>query len=74
MRNIDFIREVTRSAVGCWPDVLALLGIEVPRHPTTLTPCPACGVKTASSSIIWTGAAPGIAATVSRKPVTGWRW
>ncbi|ACZ77248.1 protein of unknown function DUF927 [Dickeya parazeae Ech586] len=45
MRNIDFIREVTRSAVGCWPDVLALLGIEVPRHPTTLTPCPACGGK-----------------------------
>ncbi|WP_033111810.1 TOPRIM and DUF927 domain-containing protein [Dickeya dadantii] len=43
MRNIDFIREVTRSAVGRWPDVLALLGIEVPRHPTTHTPCPACG-------------------------------
>lgn len=43
MRNIDFIRNVTAAAGGRWPDVLSLLGIDVPRHPTTLTPCPACG-------------------------------
>ncbi|GLY61417.1 hypothetical protein Pcaca05_22740 [Pectobacterium carotovorum subsp. carotovorum] len=43
MRNIDFIRKVSAAAVGRWPDVLSQLGIEVPRHPTMLTPCPACG-------------------------------
>ncbi|PLY35326.1 DNA primase [Pectobacterium carotovorum] len=43
MRNIDFIRKVSAAAAGRWPDVLSQLGIEVPRHPTTLTPCPACG-------------------------------
>ncbi|WP_233981463.1 TOPRIM and DUF927 domain-containing protein [Pectobacterium versatile] len=43
MRNIDFIRKVSAAASGRWPDVLSQLGIEVPRHPTTLTPCPACG-------------------------------
>ncbi|MBN3230483.1 TOPRIM and DUF927 domain-containing protein [Pectobacterium brasiliense] len=43
MRNIDFIRKVSAAAGGRWPDVLSQLGIEVPRHPTTLTPCPACG-------------------------------
>ncbi|PWC13315.1 DNA primase [Brenneria roseae subsp. americana] len=43
MRNIDFIRNVTAAAAGRWPDVLSQLGIEVPRHPTMLTPCPACG-------------------------------
>ncbi|WP_326489335.1 primase-helicase zinc-binding domain-containing protein, partial [Pectobacterium versatile] len=31
------------AAAGHWPDVLSQLGIEVSRHPTTLTPCPACG-------------------------------
>ncbi|WP_414534316.1 primase-helicase zinc-binding domain-containing protein [Dickeya chrysanthemi] len=45
MRNIDFIREVTRSAVGRWPDVLALLGITVPDNARQRTPCPACGGK-----------------------------
>ncbi|MEI7309680.1 DUF927 domain-containing protein [Pectobacterium carotovorum] len=43
MRNIDFIRKVSAAAAGRWPDVLSRLGIEVPRHPTTLTPCPVCG-------------------------------
>ncbi|MEL4889739.1 DUF927 domain-containing protein [Pectobacterium betavasculorum] len=43
MRNIDFIRKVSAAAGGRWPDVLSQLGIEVPRHPTTLTPCPTCG-------------------------------
>ncbi|MBA0159687.1 MULTISPECIES: TOPRIM and DUF927 domain-containing protein [Pectobacterium] len=43
MRNIDFIRKVSAAAAGRWPDVLSQLGIEVPRHPTTLIPCPACG-------------------------------
>ncbi|MEI7383256.1 TOPRIM and DUF927 domain-containing protein [Pectobacterium versatile] len=43
MRSIDFIRKVSAAAAGRWPDVLSQLGIEVPRHPTTLTPCPACG-------------------------------
>ncbi|MBA0171225.1 TOPRIM and DUF927 domain-containing protein [Pectobacterium versatile] len=43
MRNIDFIRKVSAAAAGRWPDVLSQLGIEVSRHPTTLTPCPACG-------------------------------
>ncbi|MCL6357255.1 DUF927 domain-containing protein [Pectobacterium parmentieri] len=43
MRNIDFIRKVSAAAGGRWHDVLSQLGIEVPRHPTTLTPCPACG-------------------------------
>ncbi|MBQ4778281.1 TOPRIM and DUF927 domain-containing protein [Pectobacterium versatile] len=43
MRNIDFIRKVSAAAAGHWPDVLSQLGIEVSRHPTTLTPCPACG-------------------------------
>ncbi|WP_023639908.1 TOPRIM and DUF927 domain-containing protein [Dickeya zeae] len=45
MRNIDFIREVTRSAVGRWPDVLALLGITVPDNARQHAPCPACGGK-----------------------------
>ncbi|MCL6374442.1 DUF927 domain-containing protein [Pectobacterium atrosepticum] len=43
MRNIDFIRKVSAAAAGRWPDVLSQLGIEVSHHPTTLTPCPACG-------------------------------
>ncbi|MFJ5428230.1 DUF927 domain-containing protein [Pectobacterium actinidiae] len=43
MRNIDFIRKVSAAAAGRWPDVLSQLGIEVSRHPSTLTPCPACG-------------------------------
>ncbi|MEI7075058.1 DUF927 domain-containing protein [Pectobacterium versatile] len=43
MRNIDFIRKVSAAAAGRWPDVLSQLGVEVSRHPTTLTPCPACG-------------------------------
>ena len=43
MRNIDLIREVTRSAVNRWPDVLPMLGIDIPNHRGSLGPCPACG-------------------------------
>lgn len=43
MRNIDLIREVTRSAVNRWPDVLPMLGIDIPNHRGGLGPCPACG-------------------------------
>ena len=30
MRNIDMIRQVSEAARGRWPDVLSLMGIEVP--------------------------------------------
>ncbi|CAM4349346.1 DUF927 domain-containing protein [Pluralibacter gergoviae] len=43
MRNIDFIREVTHTAAGQWPQVLAGLYIDVPDSPRKHAPCPACG-------------------------------
>ena len=43
MRNIDLIREVTTSASGQWPFVLAGLSIDVPDSPRKHTACPACG-------------------------------
>jgi len=43
MRNIDLIREVTSSAVNRWPDVLSMVGIDVPGNPRAQVPCPACG-------------------------------
>lgn len=43
MRNIDFIREVTHTAAGQWPHVLADLHIDVPDSPRKHAPCPACG-------------------------------
>lgn len=43
MRNIEFIREVTHTAAGQWPQVLAGLHIDVPDSPRKHAPCPACG-------------------------------
>jgi len=43
MRNIDLIREVTKSAANRWPDVLPMVGIDVPASPRTQVACPACG-------------------------------
>lgn len=43
MRNIDLIREVTKSAANRWPDVLPMVGIDVPASPRAQVACPACG-------------------------------
>ncbi|WON77021.1 DUF927 domain-containing protein [Serratia sp. UGAL515B_01] len=43
MRNIDLIREVTKAAAGRWPDVLPMVGIDVPASPRAQVACPACG-------------------------------
>lgn len=45
MRNIDVIRLVADAAAGRWPDVLSLMGIEVPASPRAQVACPACGGK-----------------------------
>ncbi|EPB3202230.1 DUF927 domain-containing protein [Escherichia coli] len=45
MRNIDMIRQVSEAARGRWPDVLSLMGIEVPTSPRAQVACPACGGK-----------------------------
>lgn len=45
MRNIDFIREVTASAAGHWPEILQALGADLPRTSGMHGPCPACGGK-----------------------------
>lgn len=43
MSNINLIREVTATAAGQWPFVLAGLNITVPDSPRKHTSCPACG-------------------------------
>ncbi|KFK94285.1 primase-helicase zinc-binding domain-containing protein, partial [Serratia sp. Ag2] len=43
MRNIDLIREVTKAAAGRWPDVLPMVGIDVPASQRAQVACPACG-------------------------------
>lgn len=45
MRNIDVIRKVADAAAGRWPDVLSLMGINVPVSPHAQVACPACGGK-----------------------------
>ncbi|HGA2725504.1 TPA: DUF927 domain-containing protein [Enterobacter hormaechei] len=45
MRNIDVIRQVSDAARGRWPDVLSLMGIDVPASPRAQVACPACGGK-----------------------------
>lgn len=45
MRNIDMIRQVSDAAAGRWPDVLSLMGIDVPASPRAQVACPACGGK-----------------------------
>ncbi|WES69660.1 DUF927 domain-containing protein [Superficieibacter sp. HKU1] len=45
MRNIDVIRQVADAAAGRWPDVLSLMGIDVPASPRAHVACPACGGK-----------------------------
>lgn len=45
MRNIDMIRQVSEAARGRWPDVLSLMGIDVPASPRAQVACPACGGK-----------------------------
>lgn len=45
MRNIDVIRQVADAAAGRWPDVLSLMGIDVPASPRAQVACPACGGK-----------------------------
>lgn len=45
MRNIDVIRLVSDAARGRWPDVLSLMGIDVPASPRAQVACPACGGK-----------------------------
>ena len=45
MRNIDLIREVTKATANRWPDVLAMVGIDVPATPRAQVACPACGGK-----------------------------
>ena len=45
MRNIDMIRQVSEAARGRWPDVLSLMGIDVPGSPRAQVGCPACGGK-----------------------------
>ena len=45
MRNIDLIREVTTSAAGNWPFIMAGLSVSVPQSPRQHSPCPVCGGK-----------------------------
>ena len=45
MRNIDVIRRVSEEARDRWPDVLSLMGIDVPASPRAQVACPACGGK-----------------------------
>ncbi|HDG1668292.1 TPA: DUF927 domain-containing protein [Kluyvera ascorbata] len=45
MRSIDMIRQVSDAAVGRWPDILSLMGIDVPASPRAQVACPACGGK-----------------------------
>lgn len=45
MRNIDVIRQVADAAADRWPDVLSLMGIDVPASPRAQVACPACGGK-----------------------------
>ncbi len=45
MRSIDMIRQVSDAAAGRWPDVLSLMGIDVPASPRAQVACPACGGK-----------------------------
>lgn len=45
MRNIDVIRQVSEAARDRWPDVLSLMGIDVPASPRAQVACPACGGK-----------------------------
>jgi putative DNA primase/helicase len=45
MRNIDLIREATGAAADRWPDVLGMLGIDVPGSARVHVACPACGGK-----------------------------
>ncbi|WP_411705420.1 DUF927 domain-containing protein [Edaphovirga cremea] len=43
MRSIELIYTVTNAAIRRWPDVLSVLGINVPNNPRLHGPCPACG-------------------------------
>lgn len=45
MRSYDLIREVTKAAANRWPDVLAMVGIDVPENPRAQVACVACGGK-----------------------------
>ncbi len=45
MRNIDVIRQVSDASRGRWPDILSMLGIDVPASPCAHVACPACGGK-----------------------------
>lgn len=44
MSTVRFVSDVTAAAVGHWPDLLAGLGLDIPRHGKH-GPCPACGGK-----------------------------
>ncbi|WP_368893398.1 DUF927 domain-containing protein [Kluyvera ascorbata] len=45
MRSIDMIRQVSDAAAGRWPDILSLMGIDVPASPRAQVACPVCGGK-----------------------------
>ncbi len=44
MSTVRFVSDVAAAAVGHWPDLLAGLGLDIPRHGKH-GPCPACGGK-----------------------------
>ncbi|HGE8239927.1 primase-helicase zinc-binding domain-containing protein [Aeromonas sp. 82P] len=44
MSTVRFVSDVAAAAVGLWPDLLAGLGLHIPRHGKH-GPCPACGGK-----------------------------
>ena len=44
MSTVRFVSVVAAAAVGHWPDLLAGLGLDIPRHGKH-GPCPACGGK-----------------------------
>ncbi|MCF5878014.1 primase-helicase zinc-binding domain-containing protein [Aeromonas veronii] len=44
MSTVRFVSDVAAAAVGYWPDLLAGLGLDIPRHGKH-GPCPACGGK-----------------------------
>lgn len=44
MSTVRFVSDVAAAAVGLWPDLLASLGLDIPRHGKH-GPCPACGGK-----------------------------
>lgn len=71
MRNIDMIRQVSEAARGRWPDVLSLMGIDVPDSPRAQVGCPACGGK---DRFRFDDDGRGAISVITAALGTGWNW